>query len=129
MEKMNVYASSVEIRDRLFEQIIQLPVTVVYAEDTGFEISPLHMSKGIGLKQLCEIVKIPLEHTIAVGDSDNDVKMMKVAGLPVAMGQCERVRTRSMQSECGDNDHGGCAESNLPVSVGWTENRQHGMTE
>ena len=33
MEKMNVYASSVEIRDRLFEQIIQLPVTVVYAED------------------------------------------------------------------------------------------------
>lgn len=57
------------MRDRLFEQIIQLPVTVVYAEDTGFEISPLHMSKGIGLKQLCEIVKIPLEHTIAVGDS------------------------------------------------------------
>ena len=48
MEKMNVYASSVEIRDRLFEQIIQLPVTVVSAEDTGFEISPLHSVKRLG---------------------------------------------------------------------------------
>lgn len=111
MEKMNVYASSVEIRDRLFERIIQLPVTVVYAEDTGFEISPLHMSKGIGLKQLCEIVKIPLEHTIAVGDSDNDVKMMKVAGLPVAMGNARECVREVCKVSVADNDHGGCAEA------------------
>ena len=111
MEKMNVYASSVEIRDRLFEQIIQLPVTVVYAEDTGFEISPLHMSKGIGLKQLCEIVKIPLEHTIAVGDSDNDVKMMKVAGLPVAMGNARECVREVCKVSVADTDHGGCAEA------------------
>ena len=111
MEKMNVNASSVEIRDRLFEQIIQLPVTVVYAEDTGFEISPLHMSKGIGLKQLCEIVKIPLEHTIAVGDSDNDVKMMKVAGLPVAMGNARECVREVCKVSVADNDHGGCAEA------------------
>lgn len=111
MEKMNVYASSIEIRDRLFEQIIRLPVTVVYAEDTGFEISPLHMSKGIGLKQLCEIVKIPLEHTIAVGDSDNDVKMMKVAGLPVAMGNARECVREVCKVSVADNDHGGCAEA------------------
>ena len=111
MEKMNVYASSVEIRDRLFDQIIQLPVTVVYAEDTGFEISPLHMSKGIGLQQLCEIVRLPIERTIAVGDSDNDVKMMKVAGLPVAMGNARDCVREVCKVSVADNDHGGCAEA------------------
>lgn len=118
MEKMNVYSSNTEIRDQLLDQIIKLPVTVVYAEDTGFEITPLHMSKGVGIKKLCEITGIPLENTIAVGDSDNDVEMMKVAGLPVAMGNARDCVKNISSVSVADNDHGGCAEATYRFLLG-----------
>lgn len=111
MEKMNIYSSSVELRDQLMDQILQLPVTAVYAEETGFEVTPLHMSKKVGLKKLCEMVQIPLERTIVVGDSDNDVEALKIAGLPIAMGNGRECVKNVCKAVVADNDHGGCAEA------------------
>ena len=85
-------------------------------------------SKG-WVKAPCEIVKIPLEHTIAVGDSDNDVKMMKVAGLPVAMGNARECVREVCKVNVADNDHGGCAEAIYRYLLVDRMNRQHGMTE
>ena len=111
VEKLNIYCASVEVRDELFERMKQLPVTVVYAEETGLEVSPLHMNKGVGLRKICEILQVPLDKAIAVGDSDNDVEMMKIAGLPIAMGNARKC-VRDICNVCvADNDHGGCAEA------------------
>lgn len=110
VEKINVYARTVEIRDRIMGRLKDLPITMVYAEETGFEVTRLHMSKAVGFTKLCEHLNIPVERTIAVGDSDNDVEMLKTAGLAAAMGNALKHVKEISQIVVSDNDHDGCAE-------------------
>lgn len=44
------------------------------------------VSKGLTLTNLCKELGIKLEEVVAVGDSNNDLSMLEVAGLAVAMG-------------------------------------------
>lgn len=111
VEKINIYSENTDIRDELLVQIRKLPVTVVYAEETGFEVGAFGMSKAKGLRNLCSRLDIPMERTIAVGDSDNDVEMLKAAGLSVAMGNAmDHVKALS-KVMVADHDHDGCAEA------------------
>lgn len=50
------------------------------------EVSPLNISKGQALEQLCKMINIPLAETTAIGDSYNDISMFQVAGFSIAMG-------------------------------------------
>ena len=49
------------------------------------EIVPLGISKGDSLKSLSEKLGIDKDEVIAVGDDENDISMIKFAGLGVAM--------------------------------------------
>lgn len=52
-----------------------------------------------------------VKKTIAVGDADNDLEILRTAGLAVAMGNAkERVKTEA-DVIVADNDHDGCAEA------------------
>ncbi|MBO4559793.1 MAG: HAD-IIB family hydrolase, partial [Lachnospiraceae bacterium] len=50
------------------------------------EAVPKGLSKGVGLKLVCEKLGIAPEDTIAVGDSVNDLEMFETAGTAIAMG-------------------------------------------
>lgn len=57
------------------------------------EMMPAGASKGAALRRLAERLGVPLERVIAVGDQENDLEMLEVAGLGVAMPQAPpRVR-------------------------------------
>ena len=43
------------------------------------------MNKGKTLKKLSEIENIKIEEVIAVGDSGNDISMLEISGMPVAV--------------------------------------------
>ena len=43
------------------------------------------VSKGTGVAALCRYLHIPLEQCICVGDGDNDISMLRLAGLGAAM--------------------------------------------
>ena len=43
------------------------------------------MDKGVGLTDLCARLGLPLEETVAAGDSANDLSMLRTAGLGVCM--------------------------------------------
>ena len=43
------------------------------------------MDKGVGLTDLCARLDLPLEETVAAGDSANDLSMLRTAGLGVCM--------------------------------------------
>jgi len=49
------------------------------------EIIPVAASKGAGLARLAEHVGVPLARVVAVGDQENDLEMLREAGLGVAM--------------------------------------------
>jgi Cof subfamily protein (haloacid dehalogenase superfamily) len=50
------------------------------------EIGPLGVHKGSALQKIAEHCGIPIERTIAFGDSDNDRPMLERAAIGVAMG-------------------------------------------
>jgi Cof subfamily protein (haloacid dehalogenase superfamily) len=59
---------------------------VVRSEPTYLEILPAGVSKGAALKEVSRITGVPLSAIAAFGDSNNDIEMLKAAGLGVAVG-------------------------------------------
>jgi hydroxymethylpyrimidine pyrophosphatase-like HAD family hydrolase len=57
----------------------------VSSEQTLCEILPLGMHKGVALQKLVEYLGADLKKTVAVGDYDNDVGMLRAAGLGIAV--------------------------------------------
>ena len=53
---------------------------------TSFDVMDEGVSKADAIRQLNKIFDIPKDKTIAVGDNENDISMIKYAGLGVAMG-------------------------------------------
>ena len=55
-----------------------------------FEVVPVHLSKAVGIRAICEHVGIPLSHTVALGDSNNDVEAVATAAVGISIGDdCE----------------------------------------
>ena len=67
--------------------------------------------RGTGLLALAEKLGVAPEATIAVGDADNDLPMLRDAGLAVAMGNANQNARELADVVVADNDHGGCAEA------------------
>lgn len=111
VEKFNIFSPSPEVRQRIFEKLQSLPISMVFAEIASLEIGPEHMSKAYGLKKMCEYLELPMEQTISVGDSDNDLKVMEASGLAVAMGNARPHIKEISDVIVNDNDHDGCAEA------------------
>lgn len=59
---------------------------VVRSQDTLLEILPHGTSKASALRQLAKHLHIDSSEIMAVGDANNDIEMLKFAGLSVAMG-------------------------------------------
>ncbi len=59
---------------------------VVQSHRRFAEITALGVNKGSALRYLARRLGVPLRATVAVGDQQNDVPMLDVAGLAVAMG-------------------------------------------
>lgn len=108
--KVNLYHPSQEARDRSAAALAGLPVQAAYSEAASLECSPLGVSKASGLKTLCDHVGIGLESAIAVGDGLNDLDVLRVAGLSVAMGNAAREVKELADVVVADNDHDGIAE-------------------
>lgn len=51
-----------------------------------YEIVPKGYSKASGMRYMAEYLDIPMEATVAVGDSNNDLPMLEAAGCAIAMG-------------------------------------------
>lgn len=49
--------------------------------DQYLEYGPIGVSKGTGLKQLCDYLQVPVETSVAAGDERNDIAMLQAAGI------------------------------------------------
>ena len=112
VEKFNLYHKNAASRERTKERIKKAgyPVTMADAESSSLEITASGTDKGTGLLKLCEALGIPVSQTIAVGDADNDISILKTAGLAVAMGNADPHVKEIADVVTADCDHDGCAE-------------------
>ena len=58
----------------------------VFAGKTGADVVEKEASKAEGLKRLCEYYGMELSQTVAFGDSMNDLEIISMAGIGIAMG-------------------------------------------
>ena len=111
IEKINLFHTCPQDREDTRKKLQGLPIVMLNAEDTSLEISPLGVTKGYGLKKLCKHLNIEVEQSIVVGDADNDLDVLKTAGLAVAMGNANANVKKIADVEVMDNDHDGVAEA------------------
>lgn len=111
--KFNMYHLSIQDREDTKTALakLNLPIVWVEADTTSLEVSIRGTNKGAGLLKLCEYLHIQPEEVIAVGDSDNDLDILKVAGLAVAMGNSKKGVKDIADVIVADCDHDGCAEA------------------
>ena len=109
--KFNLFSPDTEQRDLLKNMFSRLPIQMCNSEITAVECSPVGTSKGTGLIKLCEYLNIPVRESIAVGDADNDLDILRTAGLSVAMANGNENVKRAANVIVSDNDHGGCKEA------------------
>ena len=69
------------------------------------------VNKGSGLAKLARLLNIPREETAAIGDSDNDVMMLRFAGVSAAMGGSPNHVLASAKIHTDDCDHDGFANA------------------
>ena len=108
--KLNIYHRSTESREKNFARFKNLDIAIDYAEKTALEISPKNISKASGLRELCDFLKIDLSETVAVGDAENDIEILKTAGFSVAMGNAAEKIKNLADFVTDDNDHDGVAK-------------------
>ncbi len=88
-----------------------IPVEAAFSQANSLELSPRGVSKGSALRDLCGLLGIAPERCIAVGDSGNDLAMLRTAGLGIAMGNASPDVLETADVTVADNNHGGCAEA------------------
>ena len=110
-QKFIFHFASPEARSRVRARVATLPVELADSEIASLEFSHAGVDKGSGLLALADLLGIPREATIAVGDADNDLPMLQSAGLSVAMGNANENARAAADVIVADNDHDGCAEA------------------
>ncbi len=75
------------------------------------EVLPPGVSKGTALKALLRDLNLEPRHVLALGDGENDIEMVRLAGVGVAMGNAEAHLKAAADHVVATNDNDGVAEA------------------
>ncbi len=78
---------------------------------TMVEILPPGCSKASALKVLLQDLKIAPEHVMAMGDAENDIEMIQMVGVGVAMGQADQAVKDAADDVTASCDEDGVAQA------------------
>src|SRR5258707_526823 len=84
-----------------------LPVYSTFSSPIYLESTNVQANKGTALQLLARHLNIPMQRVLAIGDSPNDISMLKVAGLAVAMGNAGPAVREVAQLVAPSNDEDG----------------------
>ncbi len=82
---------------------------ITNSHPNNLEINPGGISKASGVGEVCRLLGIGMHEVIAVGDSLNDIAMIRAAGLGVAMDNAQDAVKRAADAVTATNDEDGVA--------------------
>ena len=83
-------------------------VRPVFSNTHYIDIFPVNAGKGKSLIQLCQLLGIPVENSLAAGDEENDIPMLEAAGCGICMcSGKDEVKRAADAVTADDNNHDG----------------------
>lgn len=86
-------------------------LSMMFTANFYYEYTALGIDKGAALEASMKKVGIKPEECIAFGDAENDISMLKYAGIGVAMGNARQAVKDMADVVTDDNDHEGIAKA------------------
>lgn len=101
-----------DARDELARLGLTDGLDVCFSANRYLECNAPGVNKGAGLMALARRLGVDASEVMAVGDSSNDVSMLRAAGLGVAVANASEEALAAADYVCrADNDAGGVAEA------------------
>ena len=116
MQKFQYFFRTTQLRDQYLpivqEQFPQFEISK--SSPLNIEINGSGTNKGITMKALCGMLRIPMEKTAAFGDDINDISFLTAAGKGIAMENAVEAVKRIADDITGNNNDGG-------FGIGWRD--------
>jgi phosphoglycolate phosphatase (TIGR01487 family) len=77
----------------------------------GIHIMPRGMDKIVGVKRACAMIGVPLGKVLAIGDSENDIKMVENCGTGVAVANATKELKAAAKYVCKKTHGDGVVEA------------------
>lgn len=98
--------------EMLSQELQKIKEILVLKSDTSLlEIVPADSGKDKGIEIFARQMRIAPEEILCIGDSENDIAMLRHAGIGVAMGNAEEKVKNAADYVTTDNDHAGVAKA------------------
>lgn len=108
--KFGFYIENRAYRESIIQEVKSWGTLEISNSDpNNIELNPLGVNKADGVQEVCKILGIDMSQVIAMGDSMNDVSMIRAAGLGVAMGNAQEEVKRIADRVTLSNEQDGVA--------------------
>ncbi|MBM7561101.1 Cof-type HAD-IIB family hydrolase [Fusibacter tunisiensis] len=106
--KIGLYSEHPEIFQKVMQEINLISgVQTCKSLTTSFDVMAEGVSKATGIEAIRNHYNIPVENVIALGDNENDMDMVKYAGVGVAMGNATEALKAVADFVTKDNESDG----------------------
>lgn len=112
VNKLVVVDKDVDYLKRLRIRLKKIPdIEITKSEVNNIEIMNKGISKGYGVTLLSKYYSIPIDECICIGNDENDISMIKVSGVGVAVANAvDLVKKCANYITIRDNNHGAIGE-------------------
>lgn len=86
---MSVDPGQIAEVQRQIAALLPEELTVVQTAAFYLEVIPRAINKGQGILDICRALQLQPEEVVAFGDAENDIPMLRAAGVGVAMGNAD----------------------------------------
>ena len=112
LENISIMCGCFEEREKVRERLEEISgINVILPWKTDLEITDGKAEKGDALLYLAERLGIRREEILAAGDGDNDLSLLKKAGLALAMGNAPPHIKEAADYITEDNEHDGACRA------------------
>jgi len=94
-------------KEELYRVLKDYPDLKLWDSGFAYHILECSIDKGVGLRVAADLMGLRIENIVAIGDSENDIPMFKVAGFSIAVGNAgEDVKRNASLAVQGSNGEG-----------------------
>lgn len=113
IQKTQMFFDDIPLRNEMMEKVQKdFPMYAVTGSlRNNIEINAGDANKGNALAALCRYLNIELSECMAIGDGNNDISMLKMAGIGVAMGNALEVVKQAADYVTDTNEESGVAKA------------------